>query len=234
MGHRLGERTSWPNCPSAQYADPDAKRVYDKITAKRGQMKGGPFASLDAPPGAGEEGRRSRGVSAVRRNPARRRPGDGHSDHGALGQSGVRVGGARGRRRAPRSCRTTSSSGSARAATSRRFRHATRARRGSSSVCSRTSRSRKICKIRSRATSACPGLIELVMPRRSVPADRRRAVRVRLAAAGGHTGAVLTVACDGLRVPRRHVRERASQDTLGMGDVRRCRPRRASPPESRA
>jgi 4-carboxymuconolactone decarboxylase len=25
---------------------PDAKRVYDKITAKRGQMKGGPFASL--------------------------------------------------------------------------------------------------------------------------------------------------------------------------------------------
>ena len=25
---------------------PDARRVYDKITAKRGQMKGGPFASL--------------------------------------------------------------------------------------------------------------------------------------------------------------------------------------------
>jgi 4-carboxymuconolactone decarboxylase len=25
---------------------PDAKRVYDKITARRGQMKGGPFASL--------------------------------------------------------------------------------------------------------------------------------------------------------------------------------------------
>ena len=34
---------------------PDAKRVYDKITAKRGQMKGGPFASLMHHPALAEK-----------------------------------------------------------------------------------------------------------------------------------------------------------------------------------
>lgn len=34
---------------------PDAKRVYDKITAKRGQMKGGPFASLMHHPSLAEK-----------------------------------------------------------------------------------------------------------------------------------------------------------------------------------
>ncbi len=34
---------------------PDAKRVYDKITAKRGQMKGGPFASLKHHPALAEK-----------------------------------------------------------------------------------------------------------------------------------------------------------------------------------
>ena len=33
----------------------DAKRVYDKITAKRGQMKGGPFASLMHHPALAEK-----------------------------------------------------------------------------------------------------------------------------------------------------------------------------------
>jgi 4-carboxymuconolactone decarboxylase len=34
---------------------PDAKRVYDKITARRGQMKGGPFASLMHHPSLAEK-----------------------------------------------------------------------------------------------------------------------------------------------------------------------------------
>ena len=34
---------------------PDAKRVYDKITAKRGQMRGGPFASLMHHPALAEK-----------------------------------------------------------------------------------------------------------------------------------------------------------------------------------
>jgi hypothetical protein len=34
---------------------PDARRVYDKITAKRGQMKGGPFASLMHHPALAEK-----------------------------------------------------------------------------------------------------------------------------------------------------------------------------------
>jgi 4-carboxymuconolactone decarboxylase len=34
---------------------PDAKRVYDKITAKRGQMKGGPFGSLMHHPSLAEK-----------------------------------------------------------------------------------------------------------------------------------------------------------------------------------
>jgi len=73
---------------------PDAKRVYDKITAKRGQMRGGPFASLMHHPALAEKVG-DLGISAVRRNTPRRHPRDGHPDHRALGQSGVRVGGAR-------------------------------------------------------------------------------------------------------------------------------------------
>jgi len=34
---------------------PDSRRVYDKITAKRGQMKGGPFASLMHHPALAEK-----------------------------------------------------------------------------------------------------------------------------------------------------------------------------------
>ena len=34
---------------------PDAKRVYEKITAKRGQMRGGPFASLMHHPALAEK-----------------------------------------------------------------------------------------------------------------------------------------------------------------------------------
>jgi len=53
---------------------PDAKRVYDKITAKRGQMKGGPYASLMHHPELAEKGRRARRISPVRQHTARRRP----------------------------------------------------------------------------------------------------------------------------------------------------------------
>ena len=34
---------------------PDAKAVYDKITAKRGPMRGGPYASLMHDPGLAEK-----------------------------------------------------------------------------------------------------------------------------------------------------------------------------------
>ena len=43
----------WPDPLST--LSPDARRVYDKITAKRGQMKGGPFVLLMHHPALAEK-----------------------------------------------------------------------------------------------------------------------------------------------------------------------------------
>ena len=52
-GHQ--ETAHGPTARSLSTLTPDAKRVYDKITAKRGQMRGGPFASLMHHPALAEK-----------------------------------------------------------------------------------------------------------------------------------------------------------------------------------
>jgi 4-carboxymuconolactone decarboxylase len=132
---------------------PEARSVYDKITAKRGQMRGGPFASLMHHPALAEKvgdlGEYLRFGATL--------PGDIREmailiTARSVNQAYEWVAHARIARteKLPddviERIRTRGDS--------RRLRRATRSRRASSSTCWRTSRSRRVYKMRSGASSA--------------------------------------------------------------------------------
>ncbi len=135
----------------------DAKAIYDKITAKRGPMRGGPYASLMHDPALAEKvgdlGEYLRFGGTL--------PGD-------IRELAILVT-ARSVNQAAALCRTRAA-GPARAGL--RVDPAATARRGAARVRNH------------RADGAG-------RPGRSVSSDRRRALRLRHAAAGRHPGAVL-------------------------------------------